>query len=61
LFFRLLLLNFIKLFFLVDFLLNFGHDFMDGIKVKSDFGYMLLSDVEVVDGFGQVLVGKLHK
>jgi hypothetical protein len=34
---------------------------MDGVKVKSDFGNMLLSDVEVVDGFGQVLVGKLHK
>ena len=56
-----LLFGFLGLFFLIGLFVNFGHNFMDGIKVVADFGDMLLANLKVVDGLGEVLVGELHE
>ena len=56
-----LLFGFLGLFFLIGLFVNFGHNFMDGIKVVSDFGNMLLANLKVIDGFRKVLVGELHE
>jgi hypothetical protein len=34
---------------------------MDGIKVVSDFGDVLLANLKVIDGFREVPVGELHE
>lgn len=56
-----LLFGYLGLFFLIGLFVNFGHNFMDGIKVVADFGDVLLANLKVVDGFGEELVGELHE